>query len=39
MGEYDPVDVAMGDLEAHYAAEHPELVEEEVETVERALAA
>lgn len=29
MGEYDPVDVALGDLEAHYVRCHPELAEEE----------
>lgn len=29
MGEYDPVDVALGDLEAHYARVHPELADEE----------
>lgn len=28
MGEYDPVDVAVGDLEAHYARHHPDLAEE-----------
>lgn len=39
MGEYDPIDAAMADLDSHYAREHPELVEEEVTPVERALAA
>ena len=40
VGEFDPVDAARADLDAHYARAHPELVDdEEVYAVELSAAA